>query len=442
MRTIAQQRTAELVEQKYRLRTVTSAKLHSAAQKVMPGGNSRSLVYFDPYPTYLRSGYGCRVKDVDQNEYLDFVNNYTSLIHGHAYPAIVEALREQVACGTAFAAPTEAQIRLAGILTGRVASLERVRFCNSGTEATLMAIRAAKAFTGRDRIVKLDGGYHGAHDAALAVPAEAGKDQNRGLFRGVVADVLSIPANDLDKAAELFNRHGHELAAVIAEPIMGAAGLISLESEFIHYLSSAAKACGALFILDEVITFRLAYGGAQQLYQLRPDLTTLGKVIGGGLPVGAFGGRADVMALFEPGAGNLAHSGTFNGNEATVVAGIAALEAFNEKAIDRLNRLGDRLRDGVRAAFKQTGVQGQAGGLGSLVSIHFTNRPLRNYRDTLLPSRKVLPMLHLSLLNQGMFVAPRMSPCISTPMTEAEVDEFVDAFGRSLLDLRDEFQNA
>jgi glutamate-1-semialdehyde 2,1-aminomutase len=442
MRTIAQQRTAELVEQKYRLRTVTSAKLHSAAQKVMPGGNSRSIVYFDPYPTYLRRGYGCRVKDVDENEYVDFVNNYTSLIHGHAYPAIVEALREQTTCGTAFAAPTEAQTRLAGILTDRIASLERVRFCNSGTEATMMAIRAAKAFTGRDRILKLDGGYHGTHDAAVAVPAEGGKDQNKGLFRGVVADVLSIPANDLEMAAEIFNRHGHELAAVIAEPIMGAAGLIQLEREFIHYLSSAAKACGALFILDEVITFRLAYGGAQQLYGVRPDLTALGKVIGGGLPVGAFGGRADVMALFEPGAGKLAHSGTFSGNEATMVAGIAALEAFDEEAIERVNRLGDRLRDGVRAAFKQTGVQGQAIGLGSLVGIHFTTQPLRNYRDTLQPTRAILPMLQLSLLNQGIFVAPRMCPCISTPMAEAEVDEFVDAFGRSLLDLRDEFQNA
>jgi glutamate-1-semialdehyde 2,1-aminomutase len=197
-----------------------------------------------------------------------------------------------------------------------------------------------------------------------------------------------------------------------------------------------------LFILDEVITFRLAPGGAQQIYSLRPDLTTLGKVIGGGLPVGAFGGRADVMALFEPGDRKLAHSGTFNGNEATVAAGLASIELLTEQVIRHINQLGDKLRNGLSHVFDQVGIEAQATGIGSLIGMHFAPRAPRNYRDTLRPSRKVLPLLHLALMNRGMFLAPRGFVCISSPMSEAEVYLFLNAFEEALVDLKVQFQNA
>jgi len=442
MTTVALRQTAEIIEETYRARTAKSATLYEAASTVMPGGNTRSALHYAPYPTFLQEGHGCRVKDVDQNEYIDFLSNYTSLIHGHAHPAIVRALHEQALRGTAFASPTYTQTRLAQLLIARIPSLERLRFCNSGTEATLMAIRAAKAFTRRNKILKLDGGYHGTHDAALVACSEDpdAAEPNLGLFRGVVADVLSMPANDVRSAAQLFDLHGRDLAAVIVEPVMGAGGMLPLDAEFIHFLSGAARSCGALFILDEVITFRLATGGAQEIYSVRPDLTTLGKVIGGGVPVGAFGGRADVMALFEPGNGRLAHSGTFNGNEATMAAGIVAVELLTEDAIRRINQVGDRLREGLHEVFGRTGVAAQVTGIGSLVGLHFTSKPPRNYRDTLQSSRKVLPLLHLSLMNRGMFLAPRGFVCISTPMAETEIDMFLGALEQSLLDLKPEFQ--
>jgi glutamate-1-semialdehyde 2,1-aminomutase len=238
MATVTRQ-TADMIQETYRAHTVTSAKLFEAAKKVMPGGNTRSALYYPPYPTFLKEGQACRVTDVDGN---DFLNNYTSLVHGHAHPKIVQGLQQQVGRGTAFASPTEAQTKLAHMLAARLPSIESLRFCNSGTEATLMALRAAKAFTGRNKILKLEGGYHGTHDAAVADCSEdpGAAEPNLGLFRGVVGDVLSTPANDIHSAAELIDLHGHDLAAVIVEPVMGAAGMLPLDAEFLRYLSTAA----------------------------------------------------------------------------------------------------------------------------------------------------------------------------------------------------------
>lgn len=433
---VAQSEVRDAVEAKYRSRTTKSLELFDRARTVMPGGDTRSALYFPPYPTFIERGFGCRLKDVDGNEYLDFLSNYTSLVHGHAHPVITGAISEQIGRGIAFAGPTESQIRLAELLKSRMPSLEQVRFCNSGTEATLMAIRAAKAFTGRDKVIKLDGGYHGTHDAAvIGTPTTSnakGAVQALGLFRGIITDVLSAPANDIDAAARIFDQCRDELAAVIVEPVMGGAGIIPLDAEFLNFLQARARSSGALLILDEVITFRLAYGGAQQLYSVRPDLTTLGKIIGGGLPVGAFGGRSDVMSQFDPADGKLPHSGTFNGNAPTMAAGIAALELLTKEAIDRINRLGDRLRTGLQRAIRGNGIEAQITGIGSLLGIHFTEEPIRNYRDALFAPRNILALLHLSLMNRGMFTAPRGFLCISTAMSESEIDEFASAFGDTL----------
>jgi glutamate-1-semialdehyde 2,1-aminomutase len=443
---LAQSNLGELAETAYRARTPKSSQLFEAAKKVLPGGDTRSVLYFPPYPTFVDRGSGCRVWDVDSNEYIDFLNNYSSLIHGHALPAIVEALCNQVKRGTAFASPTESQIQLAKRLQSRMPSLEQVRFCNSGSEATLMAIRAAKAFTGRNKVLKLEGGYHGHHDAAVVNTAIAGNsrgtspDEQQGVFRGIVTDVVSIPANDLESATKAFETYEDDLAAVIVEPVMGAAGVIPLEPAFLNQLAEASRSTRTVLIFDEVITMRLAYGGAQQIYGLRPDLTTLGKLIGGGLPVGAFGGRAEIMALFDPASARLHHSGTFNGNPATLAAGIAALDSLTEEAIAHINRLGESLRSGLRKVIEKYRIDAQLTGIGSLIGIHFTRGPIRNYQDALEAPRSLLSVLHLLLLNRGIMTAPRGLFCTSTVMSESEIKQSVDAFEDSIIAIKQETQ--
>jgi glutamate-1-semialdehyde 2,1-aminomutase len=411
--------------------------LFQAAKTVLPGGDTRSVLYFPPYPTFVDHGAGCRVWDVDNNEYLDFLNNYTSLIHGHAHPQIVEAIANQVKRGTAFAAPTESQVELAKRLESRVPSLEQVRFCNSGTEATLMAIRAAKAFTGRNKVLKLDGGYHGLHDVAVVSTAISSAGSSppsalEGVFRGVAADVLSIPANDCNSAAQVFETYKDDLAAVIVEPVMGAAGMIPLEEAFLKQLAEASRSTRTVLIFDEIITMRLAHGGAQQIYSVRPDLTTMGKLIGGGLPIGAFGGRADIMSLFDPAVGRLHHSGTFNANPVTIAAGIAALDLLSEEAIAQTNLVAESLRRRLQKALETAGIGAQLTGIGSLIGIHFTKSPIRNYRDVVEAPKNVLSILHLSLLNRGIMIAPRGMFCTSTVMAASDIEQFVGAFEDSI----------
>jgi glutamate-1-semialdehyde 2,1-aminomutase len=440
---IAQSRIGELAEAAYRARTAKSCQLFEAAKTVLPGGDTRSVLYFPPYPTFVERGSGCRVWDVDSNEYIDFLNNYTSLVHGHAHPVIVEAVCNQVKRGSAFASPTETQIQLAKRLQSRMPSLEQVRFCNSGSEATLMAIRAAKAFTGRNKVLKLEGGYHGHHDAAIVNTANTARtslDEQPGVFRGIVTDVVSIPANDLESATKVFETYQDDLAAVIVEPVMGAAGVIPLEPVFLNQLAEASRSTRTVLIFDEVITMRLAYGGAQQIYGLRPDLTTMGKLIGGGLPVGAFGGRAEIMALFDPASARLHHSGTFNANPATLAAGIAALDSLTEEAIAHINQLGERLRSRLREVIETAGIDAQLTGIGSLVGIHFTRGLIRNYRDVLEAPRNLLSVLHLLLLNCGIMTAPRGLFCTSTVMSESEIEQFVDAFEDSITAIKQEAQ--
>lgn len=440
---IAQSRIGELAETAYRARTPKSCQLFEAAKTVLPGGDTRSVLYFPPYPTFVERGSGCGVWDVDSNEYIDFLNNYTSLVHGHAHPVIVEAVCNQVKRGSAFASPTETQIQLAKRLQSRMPSLEQVRFCNSGSEATLMAIRAAKAFTGRNKVLKLEGGYHGHHDAAIVNTANTARtslDEQLGVFRGIVTDVVSIPANDLESATKVFETYQDDLAAVIVEPVMGAAGVIPLEPVFLNQLAEASRSTRTVLIFDEVITMRLTYGGAQQIYGLRPDLTTMGKLIGGGLPVGAFGGRAEIMALFDPASARLHHSGTFNANPATLAAGIAALDSLTEEAIAHINQLGERLRSRLREVIETAGIDAQLTGIGSLVGIHFTRGPIRNYRDVLEAPRNLLSVLHLLLLNRGIMTAPRGLFCTSTVMSGTDIDQFVDAFEDSIRAIKQETQ--
>jgi glutamate-1-semialdehyde 2,1-aminomutase len=417
-----------------------SAKIES---EVLPGGDTRTVTYFSPYPLFMERGNGSRLTDVDGNHYIDFVNNYTALVHGHVHPKINEVVCRQLAKGTVYATPLEIQTQLAQVLCVRIPSLEQIRFCNSGTEATMLAIRAARAYTGRNKVMKMEGGYHGSHDVAeisVAPPIEnAGPADapyslpgSPGIFQGIIDDIVVAPFNNVQATSRIIDCHRHDLAAVIVEPVIGSAGIIPADVEFLRFLRQATQSSGALLIFDEVVSFRLAYGGAQEIYGVKPDLTTLGKIIGGGFPVGAFGGRADIMAQFDPRHGKLHHSGTFNGNAITMAAGLASLDMLTREEISRINQLGERLRAEMRQASSSAGIATQVTGMGSLVAVHFTDSEVHDYRSARM-NKGVLSAMHLSLLNQGIFAAPRGDFYISTPMSEHEIDGAVQAF-RALLD--------
>lgn len=429
----------------YHAKTPRSRELFEEAQRVLPGGNTRTTIFVDPYPFYAVRGQGARIWDADGHERLDFNGNYTSLILGHAPPAVVAAVQAAAARGLSFPAPSEAEVRLAEALQRRVPSCERLRFTNSGTEATMMALRAARAFTGRPKVAKFEGSYHGTHDwvqVSIAPPVEAAGPRRRpravaagdGVPPVLLRQVVVLPWNDAEAATRLLERHARELAAVIAEPVQGAGGIIPPAPGFLPTLRAVTERLGILLILDEVITFRLGPGGAQALYGVRPDLTTFGKIIGGGLPVGAFGGRADVMAVFDPRGGRprVAQGGTFNANPVTMAAGLATLEALTPEAYAHLDGLGERLRTRVRALFEARGVEATVTGVGSLFCLHWTRGPVVDYRSSR-PGDPDRPLrTYLGLLNEGIVLSQRGMGAVSVPMTEADVDRFVEALGRVL----------
>ncbi|TMF91362.1 MAG: aminotransferase class III-fold pyridoxal phosphate-dependent enzyme [Chloroflexi bacterium] len=418
------------VEEQFRATTTRSRELYEQALQVMPGGVTRTSIYSEPYPIYAARGEGCRVWDVDGTRRLDLVVNYTALVAGHAHPAVVEAIREQAARGTSFAAPNPPEVALARELVERIASIEKIRFTNSGTEATMMALRLARAHTGRTKFAKVEGGYHGSHDL-VQDPEVAGTLPDVGEFAVV------IPYNDAAGATAILDRHGAELAAVIVEPILGSGGMIPADPEYLRALRAACDRHGSLLIFDEVISFRVARGGAQELYGIRPDLTTLGKVIGGGLPVAAFGGRADVMELLDPRRpGFLPQAGTLNGHPLGMAAGVATLALLTPEVYAELDRRGERTREGLRALFAEHEIPAQVTGVSSLMQIHFTPEPVRSSRDVQRTDARRRKEFVLGLCNHGVLLNSRGMAALSTPVGEAEIDEFLEAVDTVLTEAR------
>ena len=434
----------------FRASSPRSAALHAAARRVMPGGDTRTVAFHAPYPLVIEQGHGCRIVDADGRTYVDLLNNYTSLIHGHGFARVAEAVAACLPHGTAFPAPNEAQTRLAEIITQRVASVDLVRFCNSGTEAVMNALRAARAFTGRDVVVKMEGGYHGTYDDVevsvhpdpsdpAAGPAEAptGVLGTRGVPRNTTENVLVTPFNDIEAIERLMGERGQEIAAVIVEPVMGSAGMLPADRAFLDALRRLTSEHGALLIFDEVMAFRLEPGGVQEHYGVRPDVTTFAKIIGGGFPVGGFGGRLEVMEQFDPlRPAPLWQSGTFNGNLITMVAGVAAMEAYTPSEVARINALGDRLRQGLRDTLDNAAIAGAVTGYGSFVGVHLGVTDARTYRDAASVDKPLARLLHLALLLEGVYVAPRLMMCTSTAMDEATIDEVVAAFRRAIGEVR------
>ncbi len=423
-----------------------SQALYKRAMKVMPGGNTRTTVYMKPHPFYASHGKGCRLTDAEGVERIDFTNNYNSLIHGHAHPAINAAVREQIERGSAFPMATELEIRLAELLCGRIASFEQVRFCNSGSEAVMMAIKAARAYSGKPKIAKCEGAYHGSYDFAEVsldpTPESWGNGDPKsvayakGTPRSVLDEVVVIPFNKPDRAERILRAHAQTLACVVIDLMPNRAGLIPATPEFIAMLQRFRKETGVLIVLDEVITLRLGYGGGQAVFGITPDLSAIGKIIGGGYPVGAVGGSADVMAVFDPTREKplLPHGGTFNANPVTMVAGEAAMQHFGQDEIDQLGMLGDKARAGITTAFDEAGLPGQVTGLGSLLRIHTHNRPLTDYRSSLMsaPEKSQLAAILRRMRDNGIFVNERGVCSLSTPMGVAEINIFIDCFRAAL----------
>ncbi|MFT5390027.1 MAG: glutamate-1-semialdehyde 2,1-aminomutase [Gammaproteobacteria bacterium] len=431
--------------------TDASHALYQRARRVLTGGSTRLTTYHAPHPLYAVRGSGAMVVDVDGTERVDFLNNYMTLIHGHAHPEIVAAVTEQASRGTCFGMPTEGEIVLAESICERVGSVEQIRFCNSGTEAVMLSVKAARAFTGRPMVAKCEGAYHGAYDPVEVslnsspenwgqASAPARVPYTHGTSPGTLADVLVLPYNDVEQSRALLEQHAHELAAVLVDPVPPRVGFIPMGQAYAQMLREFASENGSVLIFDEVASFRVGYGGAQSLFEVTPDLTTFGKIIGGGLPVGAVGGRADVMAVFDPssGAPRAAHGGTFNGNPMTMAAGAASMRLLTVPVLDDINALGEHARTALNQAFERAGVEGQASGVGSFVKLHGHKRALHNYRDVYSSPREgqILAAIHRGLLERGFIVGSAGLMALSSANTKAQVDAMAHALEALLVDLR------
>ncbi len=386
--------------EEYRRGTPRSAQYFREASAYLPGGDSRSTLFYRPYPAVFIRGEGCRLTDLDGNELLDFTGNHSALPLGYGRPQVLAAAERQLALGTAFPGPTEPQLRLARLLHERVPSMQLVRFTSSCTEASLNAIRAARRFTGRRRIAIAEGSYHGSLDETM----------------GPHPDTVVFPFNRSDAAATLIQAHAGELAAVLIEPVQGSAGMIPATADFLRRLREVTASHGIVLVFDEVVSVRIAWGGAPEYFGVTPDLTVLGKLIGGGFPLGAFGGRAEIMAHFDPshGAPAIPHPGSLNANPMSLAAGAATLELLTREEIARINELGEQLRSRLGAALDEAGLDARVTGCGSLFAIHPSDGTLRL-------------RLFLGLYNEGVLIDPRGVGTISTALGPAEVDRFLES---------------
>jgi glutamate-1-semialdehyde 2,1-aminomutase len=412
--------TAMSLVDDYVARTPRSRALFERATDSMPGGSTRTTVYTAPYPPYIASGEGLRITDVDGNVYRDFLGNYTSLILGHAHPAVVAAVEAQVRRGSAFGAPTETEIELAEEIRRRVPSIEHLRFTSSGTEATMFAIRAARAHAGRALIGMFDGYYHGTHDSVMTGTPGVPDD---------LSDlVVRLPWGDPEGVVRAVRGHEDDLAAIIIEPVQGAGGVREPGPSFLPFLRTFTERHGALLIFDEIISFRVGSGGAQQRFGVRPDLTTLGKIIGGGYPLAAFGGRADILELFDARrTGAVSHGGTYNGNPVAAAAGLATLRELTPEAYARLEGLGERLESHISAAIAVHGLDARVAQVGSLFQV-WAGEGVAAFATGVSGRAS----LFLGLLLEGFYLAPRGMGAIPLVATESDVDDLAAAIVRVL----------
>jgi glutamate-1-semialdehyde 2,1-aminomutase len=414
-----------------------SRRILDAASRLLPGGvNSpvRAFKVVGGEPVVIAYGKGSRLVDVDGNEYIDYVGSWGPLILGHAHPSVVEILQRAAARGTSFGATTELEVELASIVTDMVPSIEQVRFVNSGTEATMSAIRLARAFTSRDKVVKFEGCYHGHSDGLLAKAgsgvATLGLPDSAGVPASCTAETIVAPFNDVAAVRAIFDERGEEIAAVIVEPAPANMGLVPPRAGFLQFLREITRRAGALLIFDEVISgFRLAPGGAQAYFGVLPDLTCLGKIIGGGLPVGAYGGRRDIMQLVAP-AGPVYQAGTLSGNPMAMAAGIVTLRILQNEGVYRtLDASGAALAEGLRGAARAAEATVTVSQLGSLLTVFFSEEAPADYATARRADTDRYGRFFRAMLDAGVYLPPSQFEAmfVSLAHTQNEIDQTVDA---------------
>ena len=430
-----------------KLDTTRSDNLFKRAEQVIPGGVNSPVRAFRAVgrtPLFIREAAGARITDADDNSYIDYVGSWGPMILGHAHPVVIEAIREAAARGTSYGAPTELEVELAAQIISAFPSIERVRLTSSGTEAAMSAIRLARGFTGRDRIVKFEGCYHGHSDSLLVKAgsglATFGTPDSAGVPADFARNTIVVPYNDAEALNRTFEEQGIEIACVIIEPVAGNMGCVPPDPGYLEAVREIASRHGALLIFDEVITgFRLAYGGAQQVYGVKPDLTCLGKIIGGGLPVGAFGGRADVMDQIAP-LGPVYQSGTLSGNPLAVTAGLATLKGLRDSdRYEELERRSAKLAEGLRNAAAEAGIPSTVNRVGSMLTAFFTEGPVIDWPSAKQSDAERYGRFFRAMLEEGVYLAPSQFECafVSLAHTDELIDRTIEAAHRAMRDLTD-----
>ena len=424
--------------------TPESRNIWEESKTYLPGGDSRNSIFWKPYPIFITSASGSHVIDADDVDRIDFINTMTTMILGHGPAPVINAVEKQLHHGLAYNAPNLHQVKLAKLLCSRVPGFDKVRFTNSGTEATLNTLRAARAFTGKSKFAKAEGGYHGTHDSVSVSirvdPTLAGSGHkpaamasSAGLADGVVEQVVVLPFNDTASSKAILEQNAHDLAAVIVEPMLGSVGMVPATPEFLQMLRDFTTDNNIVLIFDEVISFRVGSGGCQEHYGITPDLTSLGKIIGGGFAVGAFGGRDDIMELYDPTRGpQVGHAGTFNANPITMLAGFVTLEQLTPEVFASLSETTEYLKRGIREVCSKQELPVQVTGLGSLFGIHFTDTKIGNYRDITAENTQLRDRVFLGLMNENILMAPNLVGAISTATSNADVDHFLTALATVL----------
>lgn len=418
-----------------------SDELFAEALRHLPGGVNSPVRAFRAVggnPFFVERASGARMWDIDGNQYIDYVCTWGPAIHGHAHPRIVRAVQETAAKGTSFGTPNPLEVTMAKLVCDAFPSIEKVRFCNSGTEACMSAVRLARGYTGRDKIIKFEGCYHGHVDSLLVKAGSGaltfGQPDSAGIPSSFAQHTIVLPFNHEGAVRSAFMANRGKIAAVILEPVPGNAGVYLPKPGYLQFLREITEREGVLLIFDEVMTgFRLARGGAQELFDVRPDLTCLGKIIGGGLPVGAFGGRREIMDCLAP-EGPVYQAGTLSGNPLAMAAGIASLEMLDQTTYERLEQLGSRLESGFREAARRAGVPVQFNRCGSMFCAYFTSEPVRNLDDAMRSDRERFARFFRAMLEAGVYIAPSQFEAgfISTAHTEEDIDQTLAAAANAL----------
>ena len=419
------------------MNTQRSEDLFTEAQQYFPGGVNSPVRAFKAVggnPRFIERGEGSRIYDADGNEFIDYVCSWGPLVLGHAHPRVVDAVKEAADGGTSFGAPTRRETELARIITDAMPSVELIRFVNSGTEATMSALRLARAYTGREKVIKFDGCYHGHADGLLVKAGSGaltlGAPDSPGVPASMAQNTISAPYNDLDSVERIFQANAGQIAAVILEPVAGNMGVLPPLDDFLAGLREVTRSYGALLVFDEVITgFRVAYGGAQGLYGVQPDLTCLGKIVGGGLPVGAYGGRREVMEMLAP-SGPVYQAGTLSGNPLAMSAGISVLRILQDPAVyETLENSSARLARGLAEAADQTGTPVQSTRVGSMMTLFFTDKTVSDYSSARQADTDTYAAFFRAMLERGVYLAPSQFECtfVSLAHTDGDIDMTVQA---------------